>query len=120
MSDPDPMDLLQVEADIHALDEALTQNTRLVTQLTKRRAAAKRAYRIAHSKAYLHSGGAIPERKARADLETEAELDELELSRALVEAAQTDGRNIRERLEGLRTIAANLRDRQWHPHGRGG
>ncbi len=62
----------------------------------------------------------MPEKQARALLACEETFVRAEATKAVVKGLMEAGRNIREQLEWLRSLNANVRDRVIHPTGRGG
>lgn len=116
--DPAAINPPAVEGEIVRLSNLLDRATSETAKRARARAKSRRAFKTAYAKAYLLAGQdrpegskppPIPEREAKAVLATEVEELEFEEADALVEAAKEAGRNLREQIAAMRTLAANLR-----------
>jgi hypothetical protein len=89
-----------------------------VGQRARAAGAADAAYKVKRSQEFLRAEGSVAVREATAD----ACADEYAAKKqadALLLSAQEAGRNVRARLEAMRSLAANVRDAVANPTGRG-
>lgn len=124
MSDLDPMAQAEVEREIRALSQRLTQVTEEVASASVEAATADATYDLAKAHALLAQqsrGGTVPEKQARALVAVEAQFMEAKTTEAVAKSLYEAGRNIRAQLDALRSINANVRDHVMHgATGRGG
>jgi len=100
---------VDIETEIGRLNSLLEHATQLMAKRVRERAECRVRHKVAYARAYLGASGAVEERKQTAVLTVENELRALEVAEAVTDAAQEAGRNLREQLQGLRSINANHR-----------
>lgn len=118
--DVDPRALDQVEAEILRLSGEMNQKTTALIEASQQWAEAEHWYRVEYAKALLRAKGTIPEKEARATLDSQAELADRLRTEAVMKASQEAGRNLRSQLDALRSINANARAASTLARGEGG
>lgn len=108
MSD-EPIAQVDIEREIVRLSGLLEKATHAVRTRGQELAHARTAFKVAYAKALLVAEGTVPVREAEATVATEEVFLAYQLAEALLESAKEGGRNMREQLGSLRTLAANQR-----------
>lgn len=107
-----PMAQHDVEAEIHRLSQALTDNTQAVAELATKAAQADVDYKLANARSWVANrgkGGTVAEREALIHLDVAEFYERKQLSEAVYKSAREKGTNLRAQLDALRTIASNIR-----------
>ena len=105
----DPVTQVQVENTIRELDSLLERAMHQIRKRALEAGEADAAFKVCHAKAFLLADGPVSEREATALLACEMEYVQRKASEAVLLSAQEAGRNLRARMEGQRSLAANLR-----------
>lgn len=119
MTDIDPLSQLAVEQQIMELVRAAHRVTVEVGQRARAAAEADAVYKVKRSQEFLRAEGSVAVREATADVACADEYAAKKQADALLLSAQEAGRNVRSRLEAMRSLAANVRDAVANPTGRG-
>lgn len=120
--DPDPMKLNDIEREIRRLSNKLVGVTEDHAEVCVRRAGAEVAYKRAHTEAWLNArftDGTVPEKDAVVHRACYAEFEQFKLAEAEQRTLEESGRNIRQQLSSLQTLAANIRPLVTHAGGEG-
>lgn len=104
-----PISQVEVENKILELVEKMEEATEDYAHLMEKASDAESHYKAEHAKAYLRAQGAVKEREATADVACEDLLFQFKTAEALAKSRHQSLLTIRTALDGLRTIAANVR-----------
>lgn len=109
----DPITQVEVESEILRLSDLLERKTESLAVLGRAAAEAEVAYKRAYAVAYLKAGlerkVPVAEREATATVQTADALLVRRTAEVSYEAAREMCRTIRENLQGLRSLNANIR-----------
>jgi len=117
--DVDPMSQLEVERQIMELVRAAHKVTVEVGQRARAAGAADAAYKVRRAQEFLRAEGSVAVREATAEVACADEYQAKKMADGLLLSAQEAGRNVRARLDAMRSLCANVRDAVANPTGRG-
>lgn len=120
MPDIDPLSQLQIQRQIRDLIDEASENTTNHAIAAEEAYDAERSFELAMARARLKAKGTVPQRQDTALLECEEHYDRHMAAKAVLKAAEQQGRNVRSSLEACRTLAADIRDAVVHATGQGG
>lgn len=120
--DLNPMSQAEIESEIRRLSRRLTGITEGLADAYTTKAEATVAYKLKHARKWLamrgHEG-TVPEKDAEALDHCAGEYDLMMLAEASCRTLEESGRNIRQQLSDLQTLAANVRSAVSHSTGEG-
>lgn len=117
--DADPLSQLDIEEQIMGLVRAAQRVTMEVGERARAAAEADAAYKVKRAKEFLRAEGSVAVREAAADVACADEYQAKKLADGLLLSATEAGRNVRARLDAMRSLCANVRDAVANPTGRG-
>lgn len=98
-----------IESELRRLTAILEERTDDFAGLLRRAAESEVAYRIGYAHALLMADGTVPQREARATLDTAELLQERRIAEALADACRESIRSARAQLDAVRSISASVR-----------
>lgn len=117
--DINPLSQLQIETQILDLMGKAQKVTVEVGERARAAAKAETEYRVKYAQQFLQAEGTMELRRHTAEVACADELAARKTAEALLLSAQEAGRNVRARLEAVRSLAANVRGAVANPTGVG-